>query len=184
MIPGRLRLRFVVAAGLLVLHDGHRECVDVLRAVPPQRHRHRHRAAERVRHGRHLEARGRARTGGRCGPARSSPATIAELECWHVSGRSSTRRSPISSASWDRTTNASSPHRSKRSCSAYRHAADGVIAVAPEREALVQYHQKANPVLRRAVALTTAIRDRHFELARAAVAGRGTRPRRRAGPSC
>ena len=54
---------------------------------------------------------------------------------------------------------------------AYRHAADGVISVASEREALVQYHQKANPVLRRAVALTTAIRDRHFELAREAVAG-------------
>ena len=46
-----------------------------------------------------------------------------------------------------------------------------MISVAPEREALVQYHQKANPVLRRAVALTTAIRDRHFELAREAVGG-------------
>ena len=55
--------------------------------------------------------------------------------------------------------------------SAYRQASDGVISVAPEREALVQYHQKANPVLRRAVALTTAIRDRHFELAREAVGG-------------
>jgi NtrC-family two-component system sensor histidine kinase KinB len=54
---------------------------------------------------------------------------------------------------------------------AYRQAADGVISVAVEREALVQYHQRANPVLRRAVALTTTIRDRHFELARAAVAG-------------
>jgi NtrC-family two-component system sensor histidine kinase KinB len=54
--------------------------------------------------------------------------------------------------------------------SAYRHAEDGVISVASEREALVQYHQKANPVLRRAVALTTAIRDRHFEIARRAVA--------------
>ena len=54
---------------------------------------------------------------------------------------------------------------------AYRQASDGVISVASEREALVQYHQKANPVLRRAVALTTAIRDRHFELAREAVAG-------------
>ena len=54
---------------------------------------------------------------------------------------------------------------------AYRQASDGVISVALEREALVQYHQKANPVLRRAVALTTAIRDRHFEFAREAVAG-------------
>ena len=53
---------------------------------------------------------------------------------------------------------------------AYRQASDSVVSVAPERDALVQYHQKANPVLRRAVALTTSIRDRHFELARAAVA--------------
>ena len=45
-----------------------------------------------------------------------------------------------------------------------------MIAVASEREGLVQYHQSANPVLRRAVSLTTAIRDRHFELAREAVA--------------
>ena len=35
----------------------------------------------------------------------------------------------------------------------------------------MQYHQRANPVLRRAVALTTTIRDQHFELARRAVAG-------------
>jgi NtrC-family two-component system sensor histidine kinase KinB len=54
---------------------------------------------------------------------------------------------------------------------AYRHASDSVVSVAPEQDALVQYHQKANPVLRRAVALTTTIRDRHFELARAAVGG-------------
>jgi NtrC-family two-component system sensor histidine kinase KinB len=54
---------------------------------------------------------------------------------------------------------------------AYRQASDGVVSGALEREALVQYHQKANPVLRRAVALTTTIRDRHFELARGAVAG-------------
>jgi len=53
---------------------------------------------------------------------------------------------------------------------AYRRAADGVIEVAVEPEALVRYHQDANPVLRRVVALTTAIRDRHFEFARAAVA--------------
>ena len=52
----------------------------------------------------------------------------------------------------------------------YRQAADEVISGALEREALVEYHQTANPVLRRAVALTTAIRDRHFELARMAVA--------------
>ena len=54
---------------------------------------------------------------------------------------------------------------------AYRRASDGVITVSDEREALVQYHQTANPLLRRAVALTTTIRDRHFDLARAAVAG-------------
>jgi NtrC-family two-component system sensor histidine kinase KinB len=54
---------------------------------------------------------------------------------------------------------------------AYRRAADALAAVAPEREALVRYHQKANPLLRRAVALTTVIRDRHFELARRAVTG-------------
>ena len=54
---------------------------------------------------------------------------------------------------------------------AYRQASDGVVSVAPERDALVQYHQRANPVLRRVVALTTSIRDRHFELARAAVGG-------------
>jgi two-component system, NtrC family, sensor histidine kinase KinB len=53
----------------------------------------------------------------------------------------------------------------------YRHAADDIISVALDREALVQYHQKANPVLRRAVTLTTSIRDRHFQLAREAVAG-------------
>jgi NtrC-family two-component system sensor histidine kinase KinB len=52
---------------------------------------------------------------------------------------------------------------------AYRQAADDVVSVAPERDALVQYHQRANPVLRRAVTLITSIRDRHFELARAAV---------------
>ena len=52
----------------------------------------------------------------------------------------------------------------------YRRAADAVISVASERQALVQYHQKANPVLRRVVGLTTAIRDRHFQLARQAVA--------------
>lgn len=54
---------------------------------------------------------------------------------------------------------------------AYRQAADSVITVAFEREALVRYHQTANPVLRRAVALATAIRDRHFEFARDTVAG-------------
>jgi len=54
---------------------------------------------------------------------------------------------------------------------AYRTAADAVITVAPARDALVQYHQRANPQLRRAVALTTVIRDRHFELARQAVTG-------------
>jgi NtrC-family two-component system sensor histidine kinase KinB len=54
---------------------------------------------------------------------------------------------------------------------AYRRAADSVAAVASEREALVQYHQQANPLLRRAVALATTIRDRHFELARQAVTG-------------
>ena len=54
---------------------------------------------------------------------------------------------------------------------AYRRASDDVISLASEREGLVQYHEKANPVLRRAVGLTTAIRDRHFELARQAVAG-------------
>jgi two-component system, NtrC family, sensor histidine kinase KinB len=54
---------------------------------------------------------------------------------------------------------------------AYRRASDDVIALASEREGLVQYHEQANPVLRRAVGLTTAIRDRHFELARQAVAG-------------
>jgi NtrC-family two-component system sensor histidine kinase KinB len=52
---------------------------------------------------------------------------------------------------------------------AYRKASDGVVSIAPERDALVQYHEQANPVLRRAVALTTSIRDRHFELARAEV---------------
>ena len=52
---------------------------------------------------------------------------------------------------------------------AYRRAADALTAMASEREALVQYHQGANPLLRRAVALTTVIRDRHFELARRAV---------------
>ena len=54
---------------------------------------------------------------------------------------------------------------------AYRQAADGVISIASEREALVQYHRTANPGLRRAVALATTIRDRHFEFARQAVAG-------------
>jgi signal transduction histidine kinase len=53
----------------------------------------------------------------------------------------------------------------------YREAADVVISIAPAREALVQYQQQANPVLRRGVASITGIRDRHFELARGAVAG-------------
>jgi NtrC-family two-component system sensor histidine kinase KinB len=54
--------------------------------------------------------------------------------------------------------------------SAYRQAANVVMAGAREPEALVQYHRQANPLLRQAVSLTTAIRDRHFEFARAAVA--------------
>lgn len=62
-------------------------------------------------------------------------------------------------------------HPLRLELSAYRQASDGIVSVALEREALVQYHQKANPVLRRAVALTTSIRDRHFQLAREAVAG-------------
>jgi two-component system, NtrC family, sensor histidine kinase KinB len=52
----------------------------------------------------------------------------------------------------------------------YRHASDAIISGGVEREVLVQYHQTANPVLRRAISLITAIRDRHFELARRAVA--------------
>jgi signal transduction histidine kinase/HAMP domain-containing protein len=52
---------------------------------------------------------------------------------------------------------------------AYRHAADALTRVASERDALVQYHQRANPLLRRAVALTSVIRDRHFQLARKSV---------------
>jgi NtrC-family two-component system sensor histidine kinase KinB len=55
--------------------------------------------------------------------------------------------------------------------SAYRQAADRVMAAAREPAALVQYHQQANPLLRQTVSLTTAIRDRHFAFARAAVAG-------------
>ena len=58
------------------------------------------------------------------------------------------------------------------------------VAVASEREALVQYHQKANPVLRRAVALTTAIRDRHFELARERWPARAMKPPLRVAPCC
>jgi len=54
---------------------------------------------------------------------------------------------------------------------AYREAADAVIRAAPERDALLQYHERANPLLRGAVAVTTRIRDRHVELARTAVAG-------------
>jgi two-component system, NtrC family, sensor histidine kinase KinB len=54
---------------------------------------------------------------------------------------------------------------------AYRRAADAVIAVGPTPNALVQYHQKANPVLRRAVSLMTTIRDDHFAIARQAVTG-------------
>ena len=52
----------------------------------------------------------------------------------------------------------------------YREAANLVIGAAVERDALVKYHQTANPLLRRAVALTTAIRDRHFDFARDTVA--------------
>jgi NtrC-family two-component system sensor histidine kinase KinB len=55
--------------------------------------------------------------------------------------------------------------------SAYRAAADTVITVASEPKALVQYHQQANPVLRRSVNLATVIRDAHFERAREAVTG-------------
>jgi signal transduction histidine kinase len=53
----------------------------------------------------------------------------------------------------------------------YRRASDAVVSGAPERDALLHYHQTANPVLRRVVALVTTIRDRHFALARQAVAG-------------
>jgi signal transduction histidine kinase len=53
----------------------------------------------------------------------------------------------------------------------YRGAADAVIAVGSTPDALVQYHQKANPVLRRALNLMTGIRDEHFEIARQAVSG-------------
>jgi NtrC-family two-component system sensor histidine kinase KinB len=59
----------------------------------------------------------------------------------------------------------------KAELDAYRHAADDVISVAFDREALVQYHQRANPALRRAVARSTAIRDRHFEFARQSISG-------------
>jgi two-component system, NtrC family, sensor histidine kinase KinB len=52
----------------------------------------------------------------------------------------------------------------------YREAANLVIGASVERDALVKYHQTANPLLRRAVALTTAIRDRHFDFARDTVA--------------
>jgi NtrC-family two-component system sensor histidine kinase KinB len=54
---------------------------------------------------------------------------------------------------------------------AYRRASDDVVSIAREGEALIHYHRTANPVLRRAVTLTTGIRDRHFELAQKAVAG-------------
>ena len=57
---------------------------------------------------------------------------------------------------------------------AYRRAADAVAARASDREALTKYHQQANPLLRQAVGLTTAIRDRHFGLARIAVTGAKT----------
>ena len=43
-------------------------------------------------------------------------------------------------------------------------------------ECTVQYHQKANPVLRRAVSLMTTIRDDHFAIARQAVTGRAMKP--------
>jgi NtrC-family two-component system sensor histidine kinase KinB len=54
---------------------------------------------------------------------------------------------------------------------AYRQASDEIVSIAAERDALIHYHRTANPVLRRAVALTTGIRDRHFERAQRAVAG-------------
>jgi NtrC-family two-component system sensor histidine kinase KinB len=53
---------------------------------------------------------------------------------------------------------------------AYRTAADAVMTLPFERDALVQYHLTANPLLRRVVNLTTVIRDRHFEVAQHAVA--------------
>jgi NtrC-family two-component system sensor histidine kinase KinB len=52
---------------------------------------------------------------------------------------------------------------------AYRAAADRVAASAPERDALARYHLEANPLLRRAVSIATAIRERRFEAARDAV---------------
>jgi NtrC-family two-component system sensor histidine kinase KinB len=57
----------------------------------------------------------------------------------------------------------------KTALEAYRAAGDAVIRVTAPRDALLQYHQQANPLLRRAVGLTTTIRDRHFALARRAV---------------
>ena len=57
----------------------------------------------------------------------------------------------------------------RREIAAYRTAADHVANAAPERDALARYHLEANPLLRRAVSTTTAIRERRFEAARDAV---------------
>ena len=170
MIPGRLRLRFTVAAGLLVLTTVTASVWTFFSLVASQRRRDGHRAAKRVRHRRHVPARRSTRTRRRC--RASDP---GRRRSW-LGGPG--HRTRCRGSSGDRTVHRVLGPDDERELAtplqaelrAYRLAADEVISVAAEREALVQYHQRANPVLRRAVTLTTAIRDRHFALARDTVA--------------
>jgi NtrC-family two-component system sensor histidine kinase KinB len=58
----------------------------------------------------------------------------------------------------------------RQAIAAYRSATDRVALLASEHDALSRYHLDANPLLRRAVSITTTIRERRFEAARVAVA--------------
>ena len=65
MIPGRLRIRFIVAAGLLVVTTVVAS-VWTLVSLAPERCRHRHCAAKRGSHGGDVELAGALGRGGRC----------------------------------------------------------------------------------------------------------------------
>ena len=129
MIPGRLRLRFVVAAGLLVLTTVMASvwtffALSRLSGI----------VTDTVRQSESVTA-VTSRLAGAL--EREDDAVLLILAgddrgtrgAGDESVPSWIRPSPTSSVSSDRRTSASSPARFKRSCSAYRQAADGVISV-------------------------------------------------------
>ena len=184
MIPGRLRLRFVVAAGLLVLTTVTASVWTFFSlsrlsgVVTDTVQQSESVTAVTSRLAGALEREDDAVLLILAGDARG-----AQVLATRARRRRSSGRRAVHGLGPDDERELATPLQAE--LRAYRQAADGVISVAAEREALVQYHQRANPVLRRAVALTTAIRDRHFALG----PGRrrrepATRPPARAGRCC